>query len=250
MKAKSMPGASRGRTRNAGSLITRTRSVTPARSQYRRARSVRARSGSIVSMRPPGGNALAIHRVEKPIAVPISSTRLGARAVTSTRNRRPAAGLTIGTPSLRPVLSISSRIGPSGGWTPSRYSRSRSVVSMRHLERGEVIQGSVPVPQTGSGGQRAREIVASLRHRVPQIEAHGQPGGDRRRKCTAGAVGTGRHDPGSTILMDTLAVDEQVDDRIVLRVAAFDHDCLRSQLHDGAGRGQPLVPSVDPSPGE
>src|SRR5207302_720735 len=77
-------------------------------------------SGSMGSMRPPGGSALAIHRVENPIAVPISSTRLGAMAVVRTRSNRPVAGLTIGTPSLRPVLSISSSTGPIGEWIPSR----------------------------------------------------------------------------------------------------------------------------------
>src|SRR5256886_17037533 len=75
----------------------------------------------MVSIRPPAGSALAIHRVEKPIAVPISSTRVGATAVTSTRSSRPTAGWTIGTPSLRPLLSISSRTGPRGGGTPPRY---------------------------------------------------------------------------------------------------------------------------------
>ena len=69
----------------------------------------------MVSMRPPAGSALAIHRVEKPIAVPISSTRFGATAVTSTRSSRPTAGWTMGTPSLRPAFSISSSTGPSGG---------------------------------------------------------------------------------------------------------------------------------------
>ena len=64
-------------------------------------------------MRPPAGSALAIHSVEKPIAVPISSTRFGARAVTNTRSSRPTAGWTIGTPSLRPVFNISSSTGPS-----------------------------------------------------------------------------------------------------------------------------------------
>src|SRR5207249_12314926 len=75
----------------------------------------------MVSIRPPAGSALAIQRVEKPIAVPISSTRLGATAVTSTRSSRPPAGWTIGTPPLRPLLSISSRTGPRGGGTPSGY---------------------------------------------------------------------------------------------------------------------------------
>ena len=49
--------------------------------------------------------------------------------------------------------------------------------------------------------------------------------------------------------MDTLAIDQQVDDRVVLCVAAFDHDGLRSQLHDGAGRSNAVLPSPDRSPG-
>src|SRR5207302_10813787 len=178
----------------------------------------------MVSMRPPAGSALAIHSVEKPIAVPTSRTRLGASAVTSTRSRRPAAGLTIGTPSLRPALSISSSTGPSGGCTPSRYSRSRSVTSMCQLHRGKVIQGTVAVPQPGSRSKRARDIVAGLRDGLRHIEPRRKPGSDRCRKRTAGAVGIGGHDPRSTILVDTLAIDQQVDNRIVLGVAALAED--------------------------
>src|SRR5256884_9197457 len=162
----------------------------------------------LVSMRPPGASALAIHNVEKPIAVPISRTRLGASAVTSTRSKRPDAGFTIGTPSLRPVLSISSRTGPSGGWTPSRYSRSRSVVSMCHLQRGEMIQGAMSVPQPRSGRKRAREIVASEGNSIRQVAAGGQPGRNSRREGAAGPVGAGRHDPLGTILLDALTIDE------------------------------------------
>ena len=180
MKANSMPGASRGSTRNAGSLMTRTRSVTPARSQYRRARSVRDRSGSMVSIRPPAGNALAIHSVEKPIAVPISRTRLGAIAMTRTRSSRPEAGLTIGTPSARPVLSISSSTGPSGACTPSRYCRSASVPTMHRLRGWKMIQGSMPMPQPGGLGQRGRKILSGFGNRRGQVIPASQGGGDRR----------------------------------------------------------------------
>src|SRR5438309_7793761 len=204
----------------------------------------------MVSIRPPAGRALAIHSVEKPIAVPISRTRLGATAVTSTRSRRPAAGLTIGTPSLRPVLSISSRTGPSGAWTPCRYSRSRSATSMRHLHGGEMIQRTVPVSQRGSRRQGARDIVASPSHGTLEILAGGQSGGDRRREGAAGSVRTGGNDSRSRILVDTLAIDQQVHDRIVLRVAAFDDDRLRPQLHDGEGGGHAVVSSADRSPGQ
>src|SRR5947207_11825590 len=183
----------------------------------------------MVSMRPPAGSALAIESVEKPIAVPISRTRLGASAVTSTRSNRPAAGFTIGTPSLLPVLSISSRTGPSGGWTPSRYSRSRSVVSMCHLQLGEMIQGAMSVPQPRSRRKRAREIVASRGNSIRQLAAGGQPGRNGRREGAAGAVGAGRHDPLGTILLDALTIDEQVHDRVVGGVATLDHNGIGSQ---------------------
>src|SRR6202165_5114922 len=203
----------------------------------------------MVSMRPPGGSALAIQSVENPIAVPISRMRFGATAVTRTRSRRPDAGLTIGTPSARPVLSISSSTVPKGAWTPSRYWRSVSLMSMRRLPAGEMIQGAVPVPEPGRLGQRAEKVRAGFAHGRGQVFVTSEGGGDGRREGAARAMGTSSRDPGRAKLMDTLAVDQQIDDRVLVRVATFDHDRIRSKLHDGATGRHPvgLSPDRDPS---
>src|ERR1700674_1491064 len=203
----------------------------------------------MVSMRPPGGSALAIQSVENPIAVLISRMRFGATAVTRTRSRRPAAWLTIGTPSARPVLSISSSTVPNGAWTPSRYCRSTSVTCMRLLPRRKMIQGAVPVPESGRLGQRAGKVCAGFAHGRGQVFVTAEGGGDGGREGAARAMGTSGRDPGRAKLMDTLAVDQQIDDRVLVRVATFDHDRMRSKLHDGATARHPvgLSPDRDPS---
>src|ERR1700694_770301 len=173
----------------------------------------------MVSIRPPGGSALALNGAENPTAVRISRMRFGATAATSTRSRRPDAGLTIGTPSARPVLSISSSTVPNGAWTPSRYCRSTSVTCMRLLRRRKMIQGAVPVPESGRLGQRAGKIGAGFAHGRRQVFVTSEGGGDGRREGAARTVGASGRDPGRSKLMDGLAVDQQVDDRVLVRVA-------------------------------
>ena len=124
MNARSKGPRSLGSSSSALPLTTSMRSATPASRQYARARSVRERSGSIVTMSPSAGSAVAIQSAEYPVAVPTSTIRRAAVARTSTRSACPMELETIGMFSAAASASIFANTPARSPWSSSRYRRS------------------------------------------------------------------------------------------------------------------------------